>query len=1758
VKKANDARGLLALLLWLLLCWPVMLSAQPAPAAPAPGANCVVSAMNRNATMIGDYYLIPNVTQMRGRYRVRAACSDGTVGETTLVLPAEEMVAGPVRWGSVTPVPESLAIAAPVSIEWGQAVQLSVTAKGKDGATRDVSGAATGTNYTSSNPLLATVGPDGLLTVATPRHNEYPGNQVVITAINEGVSATRLINLGPRRPLAGRVTLEDGTTPAAGARVSIRLLEPSTEFPLQVAGSNGDFSLPAAPVGPYQVSAVAERGGPRTSITRTLAADGAPARFDLKLNGFGTARVRVELAGKPLVGGRVELLHGTGEVATGQTGADGVAQFREVIAGPFSAYVRDLATGELGSAVGEMHSGGVVELAVQLRAAGTIWGRVGREGAPRAGIQVRVLSAARGLVSQSLTKTDGMFRFDSLPPAEGPYTLQALANGQLLGSVGPLVLGSPGQELRADIEIGTFAGAGSVTGKVFDAAGQPLPGVDVTLVSAAFGLPFTSRTDAQGVYLVSGVPLGAFQLQAGAGASTATAHGELRTDGERLTIDLRMQGVPDPDSDPDPVGAVSGTVLLSNGQPATGADVELRHALAAPRRLAVDANGAFAFDAVPPGGYALDIRHGASGERQLVAGGKSGAQVEKHHQVALAGVSTLRVRVTAGGVPAAGARVALALQGMLAAGSEAVSDAAGIAEFIGVPRAPYGLTATRGNGGSREFGRVQGTLREPGEAVDLAIEPSGLARYTLGGRVLDALGRPVPGQWVRLSTRDRPFVRDVPLPDHPGWNEYLVRTDAGGRYQFMDVALDDAQCRCAKLDALVDGALRRRVILETPADGASVQQDLVLTDSATITGTVRSHKDEPLAQGSVTLGALDGEPLFDRNLYTAGDFTVRTDAAGQYALVAPLGSYRVGASTPFGSDRASRLVALASAGEAVDADFVLVADGAVYLRVHVDSTFARSSAMFVVDNRGYEDSVFGSGTFSDVPLDPGTHRVQVAIGDNVQSREVTVSAGDRNRLIEEWFAFNPTRVRIHVDNKLGDAFYVYLNGRLVAISNGQDVWETSFIDLRQGANEVRVDSAGGQTRKAVLQVDALNDGRVYDAAFTFSQFDVTGTVTVDGAAAPGVAVIVKEKDPAIFSTYRRTTTDAAGRYRFSGMRGGQFLVTARNSWDSASATGMPGGTPEVVLDLAIRSEPFNGSTSAVKGTVYQQGGFIVNDAWVTLTSEGSLQLTATDDLGQFQFDRVKAGPFTLTARSDVAGSVSAQGISGDQQIKTVDLTIGAGPPTLAVSGTVRYSDGTPVPRAFVVLYGDGYVTEFVTADDNGRYSFSMPPRPFELAANDVATSGLSVTASGVAGRENIALDLVLPPTASVTGTVYDASGAPLGSAAVLAHSSGGTDFVRYAQPDAQGRYRIDRLALGTVQVGMRQFPLEDVDPTKPVNMLAASGTAQLDQAGATKVLDLRPGPATESVGGRVLDTSSAPVPHAWVMLTTERVFGPAGLGSLRMVADAQGGFQLQAPPGRFRLWAFSDQEQVLGFADGLAGAAQELRLDVLPGRASTLPVSLPAGDGAYQVNCDGSALWLAANGAARGGILFLTVDDTPAPCVSAMATANDGRALTLGPVQFGTTRVTRKLFSQPGGAFLRVIETFTNEGTAATTVKVRLGGVFGTSRQTVEAGGAAYAVVDTPPGALVFGGEGAAPAPANSLVYEAPSWRNLNLGRLGYQRTLTIAPGATASLMHYMVPAGNAQAAAEAALLLATNRAPSMFDQIEQNDKQSIINFAVP
>lgn len=75
--------------------WPSWAQGTP----PALDANCTVTAMNRTAPLQADYgftiYNIPGAAAFIGPgtpppappFRVRAVCSDGTVGETNIALP---------------------------------------------------------------------------------------------------------------------------------------------------------------------------------------------------------------------------------------------------------------------------------------------------------------------------------------------------------------------------------------------------------------------------------------------------------------------------------------------------------------------------------------------------------------------------------------------------------------------------------------------------------------------------------------------------------------------------------------------------------------------------------------------------------------------------------------------------------------------------------------------------------------------------------------------------------------------------------------------------------------------------------------------------------------------------------------------------------------------------------------------------------------------------------------------------------------------------------------------------------------------------------------------------------------------------------------------------------------------------------------------------------------------------------------------------------------------------------------------------------------------------------------------------------------------------------------------------------------------------------------------------------------------------------------------------------------------------------------
>jgi 6-phosphogluconolactonase (cycloisomerase 2 family) len=158
--------------------------------------NCTVSVLNRTERVNPDgSWVLPNIPANFGQVKARATCvHDGLTisGESDFfAVPVSGAVNLPtLRLGSSTQIPISLSITPgnPSLTALGQMRQLLVTATYPDSSTKDVSAASTGTNYTTSNPAIATVGPNGLVTAVA-------SGTVVIQATNDGATGIITANV---------------------------------------------------------------------------------------------------------------------------------------------------------------------------------------------------------------------------------------------------------------------------------------------------------------------------------------------------------------------------------------------------------------------------------------------------------------------------------------------------------------------------------------------------------------------------------------------------------------------------------------------------------------------------------------------------------------------------------------------------------------------------------------------------------------------------------------------------------------------------------------------------------------------------------------------------------------------------------------------------------------------------------------------------------------------------------------------------------------------------------------------------------------------------------------------------------------------------------------------------------------------------------------------------------------------------------------------------------------------------------------------------------------------------------------------------------------------------------------------------------------------------------------------------------------------------------------------------------------------------
>jgi hypothetical protein len=214
---------------------------------------------------------------------------------------------------------------------------------------------------------------------------------------------------------------------------------------------------------------------------------------------------------------------------------------------------------------------------------------------------------------------------------------------------------------------------------------------------------------------------------------------------------------------------------------------------------------------------------------------------------------------------------------------------------------------------------------------------------------------------------------------------------------------------------------------------------------------------------------------------------------------------------------------------------------------------------------------------------------------------------------------------------------------------------------------------------------------------------------------------------------------------------------------------------------------------------------------------------ATGEPGAFVIFGVPVGSFAVSVQDSRTGLVG----SAPSVVTTVSTPVSVPitmEPAADVVGIVRGTAGLAVSGATVSLRSAQQTTREATTDEAGAYRIShVGLGAVELTAR---ASDLEAFATGtvVNDQEPVTIDVQLPPSSSITGTVVDATGAPVAGVSVEAYFDSGGHGV--AATNATGAYTIHTGGSGSFVIYARL-----------ASGLVVQGAGTLDGVGSTTAVD---------------------------------------------------------------------------------------------------------------------------------------------------------------------------------------------------------------------------------------------------------------------------------------------------------------------------------
>lgn len=1012
-----------------------------------------------------------------------------------------------------------------------------------------------------------------------------------------------------------------------------------------------------------------------------------------------------------------------------------------------------------------------VEADVRLDPLAHLTGIVRYQGSPVVGAQVTLAGLSSPLTTG--TDADGRYLFRNLPLRH--YSLRASKIG-IPSTVAQTAVALTEHDLLVQLDL-TFIDTKDVDILVLDPDGLPAPGILVSLVATVGGITFgdASLTDESGLAHIRDVPPGRYRLLAESPSSFADATATLTVsslDPSPVTTTLQFAGT----------GSVSGTVLLSSGQPPQDlVVVSVQHHGPSGRwttlaNIPSDALGAFAmpglnvgetyrFSVADPASRQSDARNvtlTAHGEHQII-------------QLTLAETTYITGLVRkADGSPASHVEVRL---------NEPFLDIVqtdGLGEFFiePVPAGPFELQAQdpfspRAAIHQGEILVDAGNLPIPGYVeLDLA----GLA--TIQGQVRLGDGTPVTFGEVRIESPSTGPLTTIILAD--------------GSYLFSAAPLESYQLVAYDGERIAESAVQQLVVDQ---DGAAFTADVDFPVSYAVTGHLFTPPTILAAGGTVELWKRPAGSLQYVLAYQA-----TTDANGAFGLdhVYP-GPYRLRANN-------ANLSALSDYPVTVPPqnwmhDVFLTERAAVVGSVRDGSARPFTSGTVLVEQFGQTQSVpiQADGTFTVDNLVPGNAVFSASLAAgwfNVQAAP-TLTSGVNSVVLDTGPTVDVSGQAIVVAQgaQIPQVIFTFNNRtRSVSLNASGD-----FVLDRAPANASLSVKLSKQSYRRTIPFNTgsadLDLGQIY--------LDTTAPAVSFADAGQTVSLVPYTMTFALDESDPQSATDPST----VGIWVNGVDLTAAFAINGSQATATFPFFPESFQQGAnqVRLEVRNTSNALANETfnfdVQPQNFAVVADLTqngAPVTGQAALQGSAfvdSDSQGRVVFSGLTAATVPLKARSGDSGSRAWVNVgAAPTSFVTLDLV-----PVGTYTGSVLAADGGAAANATVWINGFSE-----TSDAVGVYAFDLLP----LGAHAVvAESGPEIGFSNgpeiaLAGQLRIDVDVQLAATGQVEGVVYDDDGiSPIPQAEVTLTVPGYPPwFDRTATADASGAYQIDRVAAQAVEL----------------------------------------------------------------------------------------------------------------------------------------------------------------------------------------------------------------------------------------------------------------------------------------------------------------------------------------------------------------------